>query len=326
MTTSGSYDFSVTRNDLIEDAYGEIGVDTEDEDLTTDQIDKAARLLNYLVKLWMTKGHHLWCIQGAVLFQVLSQQSYSLGGAASDANWCDQDDYAQTTLSVAAAAGAGSITLTSATGFATGDKIGIVLDSGATQWTTATMAGSTATLGVSLTGAAASGNVVFAYTSRLVRPLRIVTDTAYRRDINSNDQPITLIGKTEYDLLTAKTQSGKTIQIAYQPFLTSGRLWTWPTADLATDTLRFSFERPIQDFDLASDNPDFPIEWSLALYTNLAVLLAPSNGAIEELSWLQPKADKALDDALDWDRENASVKFQPDLRNYGRSGSSSRRW
>lgn len=325
MTTSGSYDFSVSRDDLIKHAYGEIGVLEEDENPNAEQLTDAAQKLNMMVKSQVVWGRHLWCIQDCVLFQVLSQTSYSLGNASSDANWCTTDDYAQTTLASAAAAGAGSVSLTSATGFATNDNIGIVLDSGAIQWTTATMSGSTATLGATLTGAAAAGNVVFGYTTKPFRPNRIVKDSLYRRDINSNDQPITLIGKTEYDMLTAKTQAGKTIQISYMPYLVSGRLWTWPTADLSTDTIRFSVERAIQDFDITTDTPDFPIEASVALYKNLAVLLAPGNGAASELAWLKPEAEQALDDFLQWDRENASTRFQPDLRNFSRSGGHSRR-
>lgn len=321
MSTSGSYDFSVSRDDVIKHAYGEIGVLEEDEDPSAEQSTDAAQKLNMMVKAWVAKGYHLWALQDCVLFQVLSQQSYSLGNTASDANWCAWDDYAQTTLASAAAAGAATVSLTSATGFATGDNIGIVLDSGAIQWTTVTMSGTTGTLGAVTTGAAASGNVVFGYTTRIFRPLRVVKDTIYRRDVNNNDQPITLIAKTEYDLLTAKTHTGKTIQAAYQPFLSAGRLWTWPCADLSTDVLRFTVERAIQDFDVTTDNPDLPIEWSIALYKNLAVLLAPGNGAASELAWLKPEAMEALDDVLNWDRENAPVRFQPDLRNYSRGQS-----
>lgn len=315
MATSGSYDFSVSRDDLIKDALLELGVLESGEAPTADEATDCARRLNMLVKSLMTKpGYHLWTVQDAVLFQVLGQQSYALGDSASDTNWCAWDDYAQTTLSSAALSGASSVALTSATGFTTGDKIGVVLDSGAIQWTTATMSGTTATLGANLTGAAASGNAVFGYTSRLVRPLRLIEGTIYRRDISSNDTPIELIAKPEYDQLSAKTQRGKTVQVAYQPFLGSGRIWTWLTADLSTDVIRFSYERPIQDFDATGDTPDLPIEWSKALYLNLAVDVAGMFGASDELPRVKALAEEALDDMYGWGQENAPVKFQPDLR------------
>lgn len=318
MATSGSYNFSVTRDDIIEQAYGEIGLfDPESQDaLDSSLVTDAAMKLNLLVKPW-AKKYNLHLMQDVVLFLVLASQSYALGDATGDANWCAWDDYAQTTLSAAAAASAAAVSLTSAAGFTTGDKIGIVLDSGAIQWTTATMAGTTATLGTVLSGAAASGNVVFGYTSRIVRPLKIVRGSMFRRDITNSDTPVELVGKLEYDAMTAKTQSGKTIKAAYQPLLTSGRLWTWPCADLSTDVLRFTIERPFQDFDTTTDNPDFPVEASLALVLNLAVLLAGPNGAKDELpgpTGLVVRAQQALDDWLDGDVESAPVKFQPEIR------------
>lgn len=322
MSTSGSYDFSVSRDDIIKDAMIEIGELEAGETPDADETTTCARRLNMMVKAWVVKGYHLWTIQEAVMFQVLSQTSYSLGAAATDAEWCSATDYAATTLSAAALSGAASVTLTSASSFTTGDRIGILLDSGALQWTTCTISGSTATLGAVLTGAAASANVVFGYTSRLVQPRRLIPNTAMRRDINGNEQPISLIAKPEYELLTDKTQSGKTIQLCYLPYLTSGTLWTWPTADLATDVIRFCYERPIQDFDATTDNPDFPVEAAEALYLGLAVRIAGVFGATDELPRIKLLADEALDEFLNWDVEQAPVKFQP----YVSPASSGRRW
>jgi hypothetical protein len=56
----------------------------------------------------------------------------------------------------------------------------------------------------------------------------------------------------------------------------------------------------------------------MALYLNLAVLLAAGNGARDELPTLNPRAQQALEDWLDGDVENASVHFQPDLRRASR--------
>lgn len=326
MPSSGSYNFSVSRDDLIKDAMLEIGALESGESPTAEETTDCARRLNQMVKSWMVKGYNLWCVQDAVLFLVLGQQQYSLGDASGDANWCDPDDYVQTTLSAAEAANATVLDVASVTGFTASDKIGIVLDSGAIQWTTVSSLGaSTITIpATGLTGAAASGNVVFGYTSRLVRPLRVIKDTIYRRDINDNDTPVTLIGKTEYDMLTAKTQRGKVIQVAYQPYLTSGRLWTWPTADLSTDVLRFSAERPIQDFDLATDNPDFPIEASKALYLGLSVDICGMFGATAEVARVKALADQALDEWIAFNRDNAPVRFQPNMSGYRGSYSGGR--
>lgn len=329
MATSGSYDFSITRDDLIKDAMLEIGALESGQSPTAEETTDCARRLNMMAKSWMVAGYHLWCVQDAVLFLVPGRQSYALGNASGDAEWADPAEMTETTLSVAAISGAGSITVTSPTGITSGDRVGILLDTGDLQWTTGTVAGSVITLGAVLTSGAVAGAAVFSYTSRLYQPKRVIKDTLYWRDLDANDTPITLIGKTEYDMLTAKTQRGKIVQAAYQPFLSSGRLWTWPTADLATDTLRFSCERPIQDFDLTTDNPDFPIEASKALYLNLAADICGMFGASDELPRLRRgdgsgEAEVALAQWLSFDRDNASVRFQPDLRRS--SGSTSRKW
>lgn len=67
-----------------------------------------------------------------------------------------------TTLSAGAASSAGSVTVTSATGIASGDVIGVLLDTGLTHWTTVNgaPAGNVVTLTAVLPGAAASGRAV----------------------------------------------------------------------------------------------------------------------------------------------------------------------
>ena len=313
MTTSGSYDFSVSRDDIIKEAYEDIGTLEEGETPNADQTVSAARKLNMLAKT-LAKKHNLHLLQDVVLFLVPSQPSYLLGAASTDANWCTIDDYNATTTSAAAVSGASTVVLTDASGFTSADRIGVVQDDGTIHWTTGTKAGSTITLADVLTDDVASGNVVFSYTSRVVRPLRIVKDSVYRRDINSNDIPVELAAKSDYDLLSGKTTAGKIIKVAYQPFLVSGRLWTWQPSDLATDTLRFTIERPVQDFDATTDTADFPIEASLVLVKGLAKMLAGPNGAADELPRLVAEYEHELAEWMDGDRENASVRFQPDVR------------
>jgi anti-sigma-K factor RskA len=69
VTTSASYDFSVTRDDIIQDAYEELGVLEEGETPTADQVTSASRKLNMLVKTW-GKRYSLHLLQDVVLFQV----------------------------------------------------------------------------------------------------------------------------------------------------------------------------------------------------------------------------------------------------------------
>jgi hypothetical protein len=62
MATSGSIDFAVTRDNIIEDALSEIGIFREGADITsseyTSTVTYAARVLNRMVKSWMGQGFH----------------------------------------------------------------------------------------------------------------------------------------------------------------------------------------------------------------------------------------------------------------------------
>ncbi len=312
MTTSGSYNYSITRADIFQEAY-EIAQSLDPgETLSASDVAAANRKLNLMVKAWMAQGIHLWAVQEATLFMADDTISYSLGPTGTHCT----ASYVHTTLSTDEALGSTSIGITSATGMSASDNIGIVLDDGTIHWTTISGAPSTTTTIVSgLASAATAGNVVFAYTSKIQRPLRIIKDTIYRRNIDNNDTPVELISRSEYAQLSSKMSEGKPIQVFYEPTLTNGTLKVWLSPDSVTDVLRFSFERPIEDFDSTADNPDFPIEWGEAICYNLADRLSIGLGCSPVLR-AQIKADAIdkLNIAMGFDREVAPMFFQPDLR------------
>ena len=310
MTTSGSVNFTMNRDDIITDALEDLGVLEVGETPNTDQITACARKLNMMVKAWMAQGYHLWAMKEATLFLVVGTQTYSLGATGTHCT----DTYVHTTLSTAEATSSTSIGITSATGMSASDNIGIVLDDGTIHWTTISGApGTTTTIATGLASAASSGNVVFAYTSKINRPQRIIS--AYRRNIDGNDTPIDIESRQGYADLSNKTTQGKSNKVFYNPQLTNGILSVWPTPDLATDVIRFWYERVIEDFDAVTDNPDFPIEWASAICAGLTYAMAPKSGrSLSEISFFKNDADEKLQIALGYDKETASVMFQPDVR------------
>ena len=62
MATSGSTDYSQTRDDIIKRALRLIGVLAQGETPTADQVTEAAAALNGLVKAWQADGMPLWAI------------------------------------------------------------------------------------------------------------------------------------------------------------------------------------------------------------------------------------------------------------------------
>lgn len=310
MATSGSVNFTMNRDDIITDAMEDLGIINAGETLVIDDVQSCARKLNMMVKAWMAQGIHLWAMEEATLFLGVGTQTYSLGSTGTHCT----NTYVQTTLSTDEAIGSTSIGITSATGMSASDNIGIVLDDGTIHWTTISGAPSTTTtIASGLASAASSGNVVFSYTTKINRPLRIIS--AYRRNIDDNDTPIDVVSRQEYADLANKTTPGKTNKVFYDPQLTNGTLYAWPTPDLATDVIRFWYERPLEDFDAATDNPDFPIEWAEALVAGLVYRIGRKYGATPaEMNYYKADADEKLQIALGFDRETASVMFQPDTR------------
>lgn len=76
--TSGSTDFSLTRDDIIKRALRLIGALAQGETPTTDQVTEAAVALNGLVKAWQADGMPLWAIKERSVTLVAGQSSYTL--------------------------------------------------------------------------------------------------------------------------------------------------------------------------------------------------------------------------------------------------------
>jgi hypothetical protein len=312
MTTSNSVDFSISRDDIIRSALEELGEVAEGEEITPDRTAAVALRLNSWVKSLMAGGSKLWAMKQATLFMTVGTANYALGATGTHCT----NDYVQTTLSTDEALGSTSLGLTAFAGMSASDNIGIVLDDGSIHWTTISGApGATTTIAVGLASAAATGNVVFTYTTKINRPQRIDTEAAYWRSSATQDTPVKLISRAEYAQLSNKTAQGKIVNAFYDPQLINGNLYVWPTPDSASDVLRFWYERILEDFDTSSDTPDFAIEWGEALILGLASRMAPSSGMpLQERMDLKGRADESLFIAMGYDRENTSMFCQPDLR------------
>lgn len=311
MATSGSYDFSISLSDIINVAYELTGEYEAGETISPEDFAIAKRKLNLMVKAMVQDGLHLWTMQEATLFLQPGVATYTIGPTG-DAH-CTTS-YVSTTLSTDEATSSTSIGLTSFSGMSASGNIGIVLDSGSIHWTTISGApGTTTTIASGLPSAATAGNVVFAYITGVQRPLRVIKESAYYHSIQDNDVPITMVSRTDYAQLSNKVNRGKIIQAFYDPQLINGVMKVWLTPDLATDVLRFSFERQIQDFDSTGDEPDFPIEYGECLSYQLAVRLCPGLGVPPSMfQILKLEANEKLEMALGFDKENVSVSFEPD--------------
>src|SRR5262245_58143387 len=102
MGTSGSYNFSMTRNQVIAQAMKDARAIGFDQTPTDQEISDCSLKLNMLVKQWQGKsdfalGLKVYSRQRLTLFLAKGQQRYLIGPASTDARATAQ--YGRTTIS-----------------------------------------------------------------------------------------------------------------------------------------------------------------------------------------------------------------------------------
>lgn len=238
MATSGSTNFAVTRDDIINRALRLLGVVAQGETPTTDQVTEAAVALNGLVKAWQAEGMPLWAIK-----------SYN----------------------------------------------------------------------VPLTNGTSSYEIGLSKTVNIPKPLKVIQ--AYNHDTISNvDIPMRIITRQEYNMLGNKTSSGNPIQVYYQPLSDYGVLNVFPvptTEEATNNVITIHYQRPFEDFDVSTDNPDFPQEWYDAITYGLATRLAPEYGLSSvDRKALWQEMTMIKQEALNFGLEEGSLYFGVERRSW----------
>ena len=276
MATSGSIDYTVTRDDIITEALEQMGVLAEGQSPSSDQLTSMARTLNMLVKAWQADGLNLFALETLYVYLEKNKSSYSLSSSTTDHF---SSEFNRTTTSNTSASGDYTLTVTSISGMANGDYIGVKLNDGTMQWTTinGVPSGNTVTITDALTDSVANGVTVYFYTSKANRPMKIqnciLTDST-----SGQDTPIAIVSRQTYLDLSNKTTDGQVNQVYYDPQISAGNLYVWPQSDSVDDYLKIYVQRTLEDFDASTDNPDYPQEWYLPLALNLAALSCPKYG------------------------------------------------
>ena len=314
MATSGSVNYAETRNEIIKAALEKIRAYGVGKTISAADHLNVENQLNRMIKFWCGKGLHLWAKEEAYLFVTENVASYTLSDAAAAARAALQSDSVLTQLNGAAAASATSLTVESTTGMTVADAIGVVLADDTIHWSTiATIPGSTSlTINDALASAANDNAHVYTYTSRITKPLRIlsmnrVTGMDLGATSTRSEVPMTLLAQDDYFSLANKSTNGASSHFYYNPNLTDGKLFLWPRPDNVSDYFEFTFERLIEDFDASTDNPDFPVEWLDPIVYNLAYRISPDFGKDKNL--MQPEASEMLNDILNWDQEIGDVQI-----------------
>ncbi len=310
MATSSSIDFNLTRDNIISHALELIGRLGAGETADSNDVTYCSNALNLMVKSWQNQGLHLWTRTEATVYLTTGTAKYSLVSTSSGAN--ASNTTAETTISSDEASGQTVISVTSSTGMTASDVVLIEQDDNTLHATTISSVDSSTqiTIASATTEAAASGNQVYTFTTRLGRPLDILS---IRLENKSNiERVLDKISHQEYFDITNKTTQSKPNQYYYDPQTGTGQLYIWPTPDAVSDRLRITYLRSIEDFDAAGNDPDFPQEWTEALAWGLASRIAIAFGVdANKRQEITLRAEQLLQMATEWDNEHSSAHVIP---------------
>lgn len=230
MPTGGTYNFSMSRDDIIKAALRKTTRYASGESIPAQDITDCAVALNVMCKEMVTQGLPLWCVQEYTIPMVAGQAVYDLSAA---------------------------------------------------------------------TG--------------MQRPVRILD--AFLRDSLGNDVSIALESRYDYNTLGQKASKGQPNQGVYDPQLGAGTITLYNVPQRATDTLHVVLQRQIQDFNLSTDNPDFPQEayrllvWCLA--DEIALEYSTPGDVRAEITG---RALALRQSFFAFEQEQVSVTFTPNMK------------
>ena len=314
MATSGTFTYSATALDVITDALETVDAIEAGGTPTAADVTTCLRTLNMMVKQWsgnfdFAPGLKAFARKRGYIFPQKNQGSYSLGPTGDNASL----SYVTTTMRVAGTATNTTLEVTSTTGMTAADKIGILLDSGTIQWTTISSVTDSDTLVIpasGLTSAAAAGNRIFTYTTKLMRPIYI--ESAVLRDTAGNDSELFPMLMPYYEALPAKSTDADPGFYLYENSLTNGTLLLDYEPSDMTKVIRLTFTAPAENYDSSANDIAYPQEWLAPISLGLAKRISPKYQA----QWSQTQEtlyQEALSIARTSYAETSEEYFQPGL-------------
>lgn len=155
----------------------------------------------------------------------------------------------------------------------------------------------------------------------MTKPLRALQGY-YLDSTGANRRPIYPLSWDEYLRLSTVTQTGQISQYFVDKKQTSisVKFWLVPDATAATGTAHLLLQQQITNFTGLTDTLNFPQEWFIALRWGLAddICSGQPQAIMDRCAAKAAAFRSALED---WDVEDASTSFAPDM-NAGSSASS----
>lgn len=317
MATSGSTNYSVTRDDIVTEALQLCGVVEEGGSATANQLTDCSRTLNMLIKHDMTDALQLWLDTTLVIFPVKGQKTLTAATSGGD-RMCLESQLVTTKLNGDHASGATTLTVDDTTSMTASDIIGIVTDDSDIHWTTISSVASSTSLVIAsgLDSTASDNDRVYTYTTAFTQKVARLNE-AWIRSTDDLDIPINLISKRDYSLLSNKLEAGRINQIWFDPQRATSifNVWMVPDDSYTNDRIYVYVSRYIEDFDAATDDADYPQEWYMPLVWVLAMHVGPKYGVTgARLKEITERAIALKESALDFDVEDRAIHISPAFR------------
>jgi hypothetical protein len=238
MATSGSYDWTLSRDQIITAALRKLGVVRHGVTPSADQITYGAEQLNAMVKDWHNDGVHLWALDWV---------ANPLATASSEVTGTD------------------SLIYTCILGHTSAnDNKPITGTNWSTFWV---LRGETGGAWGSDTAYTSIGDGYFAADTLSV-------EKAFIR-YNETDYPLIITGYHDYLDIPDKSETGMPRRIMIDKSLPNHRAIFWPIPDRTDYVFHYLRTRKLEDYDASGNTSDFPERWLLACVYGLASLLAP---------------------------------------------------
>ena len=316
MAKSGSIDFSLNRNQLIELAFYKLGTYSPYESIPSQDMIVASNQLNLMIKSWQLLPYRQWVQTEARVFLEKGKISYNLNSSTGD-HIANEDDVVETTTTAVVAASATTVALTTTTGMAASDNIGIVLSDNTRHWTTIVSVDSSTqvTITTGPTTQANSGASVSVYTSKIERPLRVLQTR--HLDIAGYERPCARLNRRDYfDTVDKDASTATTTAFYYDCQLDTGKLYIWGSPSTSKESLRITYQRTLNDMDSSIDDFDLPQEWQNAIMWNLVVQLGLSGEYGKVTPRMIEEARQLKYDVMTSDQDPGDFQIYPEYRDH----------
>lgn len=315
MATSGSYNFALDRDTIVKRAMQLVNLININQTARGADQAYAVDIFQSMIKLWQAEGIQLWNRKQATLFTAYQTNQYSISHTG---DHC-ANTYNSTTITPLEALGQTVLSVASSAGMTAADNVGIELNDHTRQWTTIVSVDSATQITVTapLTAAAAAGNSVIAYTSKIAdRPLRILDARTIDLANSKASVPMDMIGYDQYFNIPMKTSDGRPNNFYYDKLLGAGVLYAYPRPNNVNELIEFTYHESIEDADSSTDSMDFPVEWTLPLIYGLATELCVAFGKFEQLPVIKGMADEYKKIVREFDNDEEPFFLLPDMTPY----------